>query len=142
MSLITSLAAVALLYALAGMGAAHSAFVLLLPWLIHAIAGTVWNAARVHLAYHQYRSMLLPFLLLLAVPYAWWRLTGSDIESKTGLIILVSVFAVLYVASVLRASIIYINRGPGPLYFRIAYLCALEAIPWLWIQNYLSASAK
>lgn len=142
MTLFTSITAVGLLYAIVGLEPAYAAFALLLPWLIHAIAGSIWNAARVHLAYHQYRSMLLPFLLLLAVPYSWWRLTGSDIEIKTGLIILVSVFAALYITSVLRASIIYLNRGPGPLYFRIAYLCALEAIPWLWIHNYLSASAK
>jgi len=141
-SIATSLSAVGLLYAVAGMKPAYAALVLLTPWLLHALAGSVWSAARIHLAYHQFRSMLIPFLVLLIVPYAWWRLTGSGPQPKLGLIILVSVFAVLYVTSVLRAAIIYINRGPGPLYFRIAYLCALEAIPWLWIHNYLSANAK
>ncbi|MEY2972177.1 MAG: hypothetical protein RL738_1018 [Bacteroidota bacterium] len=86
--------------------------------------------------------MLMPLLVLLVVPYAWWRLTGSNPEPKISLIVLVSAFGVLYVTSVVRAASIYITRGPGPLYFRIAYLCALEAIPWLWIHNWLSASEK
>jgi hypothetical protein len=136
------MAAVALLYAAAGLQPAYTGLVLIAPWLVHALAGVIWNAVRVHQAYHQYRSMLMPLLVLLVVPYAWWRLTGSNPEPKISLIVLVSAFGVLYVTSVVRAASIYITRGPGPLYFRIAYLCALEAIPWLWIHNWLSASEK
>ena len=141
-SIATSLAAVGILYVGDGLQPAYSGLVLLAPWILHAVAGSIWNAVRIHQAYHQFRSMLMPFIVLLVVPYAWWRLTGSGPQPQLSLIILVSAFGVLYVTSVLRAAIIYINRGPGPLYFRIAYLCTLEAIPWLWIHNYLSANAK
>ncbi|MFZ9732776.1 MAG: DUF4271 domain-containing protein [Schleiferiaceae bacterium] len=142
LSMGTSMAAVASLYAAAGLQPAYTGLVLIAPWLVHALTGVIWNAVRVHQAYHQYRSMLMPLLVLLVVPYAWWRLTGSNPEPKISLIVLVSAFGVLYVTSVVRAASIYITRGPGPLYFRIAYLCALEAIPWLWIHNWLSASEK
>jgi hypothetical protein len=86
--------------------------------------------------------VLVPVLLLLAVPFAWWRVAGQDPDRNLSLAILGFSFAVLYLTSLARAAYIYITLGPGPLYFRIAYLCALEAIPWLWIYHWLSVNAK
>ena len=88
-SIATSLAAVGILYVGVGLQPAYSGLVLLAPWILHAIAGSIWNAVRIHQAYHQFRSMLVPFLVLLVVPYAWWRLTGSGAQPQLSLIILV-----------------------------------------------------
>lgn len=120
----------------------RSGLVLVLPWIVHIVAGMVWNALRSHQAYHQFRMLLVPILLLLAVPFAWWTVAGQDLNSNFILSVLSISFAFLYLTSFARAAYVYITLGPGPLYFRIAYLCALEAIPWLWIYHWLSASAK
>lgn len=141
-SLLSMGLAVVLLFYSANLHPLRSGLVLVLPWLLHQLAGVVWNAVRVHQAYHQFRMVLVPILLLLAVPFAWWRATGSDPDPERSLAVLAGFFALLYVTSLIRAAYIYITSGPGPLYFRIAYLCALEAIPWLWIYHWLNASAK
>jgi hypothetical protein len=134
--------AVGLLYWSFQMDPLRSGLVLVLPWIVHSVAGIVWNALRSHQVYHQFRMVLVPVLLLLAVPFAWWRVAGQDPDRNLSLAILGISFAVLYLTSLARAAYIYITLGPGPLYFRIAYLCALEAIPWLWIYHWLSANAK
>jgi hypothetical protein len=134
--------AVGLLYWSFQMDPLRSGLVLVLPWIVHSVAGIVWNALRSHQAYHQFRMVLVPVLLLLAVPFAWWTVAGQDPDRNLSLTILGISFAVLYLTSLARAAYIYITLGPGPLYFRIAYLCALEAIPWLWIYHWLSANAK
>jgi hypothetical protein len=134
--------AVGLLYLGTGMHPLRTGAVLIAPWLIHSLAGFIWNAVRVHQAYHQFRMVLVPVLLILAVPFAWWRAAGQEPNATFSLSVLAAVFGALYLTSLFRAAYIYITSGPGPLYFRIAYLCALEAIPWLWIYHWLSASVK
>ena len=134
--------AVGLLYLGTGMHPLRTGAVLIAPWLIHSLAGFIWNAVRVHQAYHQFRMVLVPVLLILAVPFAWWRAAGQEPNATFSLGVLAAVFGALYLTSLFRAAYIYITSGPGPLYFRIAYLCALEAIPWLWIYHWLSASVK
>ncbi len=134
--------AVGLLYLAAGLHPLRTGLVLVAPWLVHSLAGFIWNAVRAHQAYHQFRMVLVPILLMLAVPFAWWRAAGQEPNPNLSLAVLSGLFGVLYITSLFRASYIYITSGPGPLYFRIAYLCTLEAIPWLWIYHWLNASAK